>query len=83
MNEIFPRTFYVLREHDETGISGTGRVLEGVVFHTGQIVICWHSQYLSITIFDSWSAFDGVHLHAHPENRTRIIFQDGGTAPPP
>lgn len=76
-----PRTFYVLRETDTTGISGTGRVLDGVIFHTGQVVVCWRSAHGSITIFEDWNAFDSVHLRAHPENRARVTFLDGGNAP--
>ena len=76
-----PRTFRILREADITGISGTGHVLDGVIFHTGQVVVCWRSAHGSITIFENWAAFDNVHLRAHPENRARIIFTDGEPAP--
>lgn len=71
-----PRRFTILREADATGISGTGRVLDGVIFHTGQVVVCWRSGFGSITIFENWDAFAGVHLRAHPENRARIVFLD-------
>lgn len=74
MNE--PRRFTIIREADATGISGTGRVLDGVIFHTGQVVVCWRSAFGSITIFENWTAFAGVHLKAHPENRAKIVFLD-------
>lgn len=76
-----PRLFTILREADATGISGTGRVLDGVIFHTEQVVVCWRSAHGSITIFEDWDAFASVHLRAHPENRSRIVFMDGGEAP--
>lgn len=76
-----PRLFTIVREADATGISGTGRVLDGVLFHTGQVVVCWRSDYGSITIFENWDAFDSVHLKAHPENRARVQFLDGVTLP--
>ena len=76
----FPRAFSILREADVTGISGTGHVLDGVIFHTGQVVVCWRSAHGSITIFENWDAFDAVHLRAHPENRARVTFLDGGDA---
>lgn len=79
MNE--PRMFYIERKLDVTGISGVGRVLDGVVFHTGQVVVCWRSEYSSITTFPTWNAFDAVHLRAHPENRTQIVFVDGDAHP--
>ena len=69
-----PRCFTIHRESDATGVSGTGRVLDGVIFHTGQVVVCWYSENQSVTIFDNWTAFENVHLKAHPENRSRIHF---------
>ena len=79
MNES--RLFTIHREGDVTGISGTGLVLDGVVFHTGQVVVCWRSAHRSITVFDDWNDFDAVHLRAHPENRSRVTFADGGDPP--
>lgn len=70
------RRFTIIREADVTGISGTGRVLDGVIFHTGQVVVCWRSTFHSITVFENWDAFAGVHLQAHPENQARVIFFD-------
>lgn len=79
MNES--RLFTIHREADITGISGTGLVLDGVVFHSGQVVVCWRSVHRSITVFEDWNAFDAVHLKAHPENRGRVTFADGGDPP--
>lgn len=77
MNE--PRLFSLIRHIDESGISGTGHVLDGVIFHTGQVVICWRSDlnalqpgYSSIAIYPSWEAFLHVHIHPHPEGAMEI-----------
>ncbi len=35
------RTFTVCRQHDETGVSGEGVVLEGATVATGHTVIHW------------------------------------------
>jgi hypothetical protein len=35
------RRFRLNRVNDRSGISGTGIVAEGVVFSTGQTVLCW------------------------------------------
>jgi hypothetical protein len=75
--QLEPSLFTIIREADATGISGTGRVLDGVIFHTGQVVVCWRSQHGSITIFENWEAFSNVHLRAHPENRSKIVFLRG------
>lgn len=72
-----PQRFSLIREVDVTGVSGTGHVLDGVIFHTGQVVVCWRSAFNSITIFENWEAFVGVHIRAHPENRASIVFLDG------
>lgn len=75
------RLFTLIRHIDESGISGTGRVLDGVIFHTGQVVVCWRTDtslekpgYSSLSIYPSWEAFLHVHVHPHPENATEIKF---------
>ena len=81
MNE--PRLFTLIRSIDESGVSGTGRVLDGVVFHTGQVVVCWRSDiddaargFSSISIYPSWEAFLHVHVHPHPSKATEIRFNN-------
>ena len=37
------RRFSMYRRGDESGVSVLGRVLDGVVFHTGQVVVCWRT----------------------------------------
>jgi hypothetical protein len=76
-----PRLFTVIRNADESGISGTGRVLDGAVFHTGQVVVCWRSDlnadqpgFSSLAIYPSWEAFVHVHVRPHPRNATEIRF---------
>lgn len=81
MNE--PRIFTLIRNFDQSGISGTGRVLDGVVFHNGQVVICWRSDvnvdklgFTSLGIYPSWDAFMHVHVLPHSANQTEIRFLD-------
>lgn len=78
-----PQLFTVIRRADESGVSGTGRVLDGVIFHNGQVVVCWRgdinsekSGYSSLAIFPCWEAFQRVHIDAHPSNRAEVIFGD-------
>lgn len=74
------RTFVLSRESDESGVSGTGEVLEGVVFHTGQVVACWKTEssvgHSSIAIYESWEAFHAIHIKSHPTNQTQIRWAD-------
>lgn len=76
------RCFTLVRQSDESGVSGTGRVLDGVVFHNGKTVICWRTDigdshgYSSITLFDSFEAFEFIHIGSHPTNGSVIEWMD-------
>ena len=73
------QTFTVARQADETGISGEGVVIEGVVLATGQCIAHWlyPRPKGSIAIFDSMNDFVTVHIKPHPGNRTIITYDDG------
>jgi hypothetical protein len=80
-NSPEPRLFSLVRNFDESKISGTGRVLDGVIFHNGQVVICWRSDidknnpgFSSLGVYPSWEAFMHVHIDPHPDNKTEIRF---------
>lgn len=79
-----PRLFTVVRRADESGVSGIGRVLDGCIFHNGQVVVCWRgdinsekSGYASLAIYPCWEAFQKVHIDSHPENETEVVFGQG------
>lgn len=73
------RTFTVARRADESGVSGTGVVIEGVVLATGQCIVHWlyPPPRGGIAIFDSMDDFIRVHIKPHPVNKTIITYQDG------
>jgi len=73
------RRFTMSREQDVSGVSGTGHVLEGVLFSTGVCVIHWLTPPPrgSISVFDSIDQFLSIHVLPHPENRTLLTFEDG------
>ena len=74
------RTFEVIRQEDESGISGTGLVAEGTVFSDGVCVLRWvapTSPAHSTVIFGSFSEFLMIHVASHPDNKTKCIFSDG------
>lgn len=86
MNE--PHLFTLFRHVDESGVSGTGHVLDGVVFHTGQVVVCWRSDllqdergYSSLAIYPSWEAFIHVHVLPHAKGTMDVRFAGGSDAP--
>ena len=73
------RTFTLWREADQSGVSGTGMVLEGALFSTGVVVVHWLTPPPrgSIAIFDSLDQLLAIHVHPHPTNRAVVIFDDG------
>ena len=66
----------MIRNADESGVSGTGHVLDGVVFHTGQVVVCWRSDRSSIATYQSYDDFKTLHIDSHPTNLTEILWDD-------
>jgi len=73
------QTFTVARQADETGVSGEGVVIEGVLLATGQCIAHWlyPRPRGSIAVFDSMNDFITVHIQPHPGNRTIITYDDG------
>lgn len=77
---VSSKTFEMIRQKDESGHSGTGKVLDGVVFPCGKTVICWDTannpdsklMVTSITVFDSYKDFEAVHIGQHPTNGTIV-----------
>ena len=73
------RTFTACRQHDETGISGEGIVIEGATFATGHTVIHWLTPAPrgSIAFFAAFDDFIKIHVTSHLPNNTIITFEDG------
>ena len=74
------RMFEMTRTEDETGVSGRGKVVEGVLFSDGTCDTRWTpetSPGRSTNVWDSYGAFISVHVTPHPSNKTIITFSDG------
>ena len=69
------RRFDLCRLDDVSGISGTGRVAEGVCFSSGKCVISWLSSTPSLGIFDSVDELLAVHGH---KGKTVVRWLDPG-----
>jgi hypothetical protein len=67
------RRFQLNRIEDESGISGTGTVAEGVKFTNGTVVVVWYGKYSSTNIYSSVE--DMVHIHGH-DGKTQVIWTD-------
>lgn len=78
------KTFEMTRERDtggeksEGGHSGTGKVLEGVVFTDGTTVVRWsvEGQPNSTAVWDSYESFAHFHVDKRPENGTTITWSN-------
>jgi len=69
-----PQPFLMKRKQDDTGNSGTGIVMEGCVFSNGEVAYTWRSGRKTRVWAESFEAFRELHIDAHPENETEIIW---------
>lgn len=61
-----PRRFYLERIKDETGVSRTGRVLEGVVWQNGEVTVQWRPPHSTMGFYHSMQEFLTIHVDCHP-----------------
>ena len=67
------RRFNLVRNEDETGISGTGNVAQGIQFDTGRCAMAWLTSVSSIAVYDSIE--DIVFIHGH-NGKTLVEWVD-------
>lgn len=68
-----PQLFTLQRDHDITGVSGTGTVADGVLWPDNTVSIRWRGDRPSIV---HWGALaDAEHVHGHG-GATRIVWRD-------
>ncbi|MCK9921621.1 hypothetical protein MXD61_06910 [Frankia sp. AgPm24] len=75
-----PRLFWLERDVDTSGVSGTGRVADGVLWADGTVSLRWRGATPSSAHFDNLSAIEGVHGHG---GSTRVVWADDQPAPAP
>jgi len=66
------KMFYLKRDNDESGVSGTGRVAQGFVFDNGKVAVTWLSEHPSVTVYDSLGEVTAIHGHG---GKTEIIME--------
>lgn len=74
------RPFHLLRLEDDSGVSGTGIVAEGVEFTNGKVVINWLTKHRSMTIYENIKEAEAIHGHG---GKTRVVYHDEVEAPEP
>jgi hypothetical protein len=67
------RRFVLVRYEDESGVSGTGVVAEGVQFSTGRCVLAWVSRFQSLAIYNGIEEIREIHGH---DGKTHVSWLD-------
>lgn len=70
-----PRRFLLVRDVDETGISGVGIVAEGLRFTDGVVVLRWTGAYPTSVVFHDRGVESVEAVHGH-NGKTRIEWLD-------
>lgn len=65
------RQFHLVRDDDETGISGKGVVAEGVEFSNGMCALCWLTAMHSVAVYPNIRQLEAIHGH---NGRTRVLW---------
>lgn len=67
------RRFTLERIEDVSGVSGMGRVAEGIEFHDKQVAISWFGTYHSTEIHPSIQQVEAIHGH---QGKTIVVWLD-------
>jgi hypothetical protein len=67
------RRFYLQRETDASGVSGTGRVAEGCQFDTGWCSLVWLTAASSMSYYPNMYAIEAIHGHG---GMTKVVWVD-------
>lgn len=68
---IRPGLYNMIRETDQTGVSGTGRVAQVAIFEDGSAVVRWLTETRSTVVWEKAEDMIKVHIEAHPDS-TRL-----------
>lgn len=71
--KVKARRFYLFRKEDVSGVSGLGKVAEGVEFENGMCALSFSSSYPHTNVYANMRAVQEVHGH---EGKTEITFVD-------
>ena len=67
------RRFHLLREKDETGQSGLGKITEGCIFSNGWVAMVWLTSVTSLSWYLSIEDVERIHGH---NGATKVVFED-------
>ena len=66
------KIFRVDRKADESGVSGAGHVIDGVIFDDGTVIIRWRTDMASTAIYKNYAEFYKIHIESHPQNESIV-----------
>ncbi len=67
-----PRLFWLERTEDVSGVSGTGRIAEGVEWTNGMVTVSWLGTFHSIETVLNIHTIEAIHGH---DGRTKIVWE--------
>lgn len=67
------KRFLLYRDSDDSGVSGTGVVAEGVMFTDGTAVMRWVSEHTSTAVYRSVEDIKTIHGHG---GATKLVWID-------
>lgn len=65
------RTFYLNRIKDISGISGTGKIAQGIEFDNGKVAMTWLTDTSSTVVYDRIEDVETIHGHS---GATEVVF---------
>lgn len=71
------RRFELHRAEDETGVSGEGRVAQGVEFDCGKVALTWLTIYTVVAVYNNMKEIVDIHGH---KGKTRVVWLDEDTS---
>lgn len=71
MNNQLPRRFHLVRDADETGVSGVGVIVEGIEFTDGTVALRWLTGTTSTAIYATIADVETIHGHG---GKTRVVW---------
>lgn len=67
------KRFYLKRDVDVSGVSGTGNIAEGCQFDTGWCALVWLSDKAAMSFYPTISTLTDIHGH---EGATKVVWVD-------
>lgn len=65
------RTFELHRIEDETGVSGTGIIAQGIQFDDGSCSLRWLTEHKSTALYEDIRTLERIHGH---NGKTKIVY---------